>query len=234
MLAGQNDELEATVTELRQTRAQLVEAERQAERARISRDLHDSVGAQLSSLLAGVELARLGQGTHGGPPTTLDEVEADAREAMQQLRETVWALRAESLTAGALAAQIRRFAEPRVRRAGMTLAVTVKEHAATVLSPPQALNLYRIAQEAVQNAVKHSGGRTVRVTLSRDDETLRLCVADDGRPSAPESRDGGAPGGFGLSSMRDRAEALGGALVMDSSAGTSVEVAVPLAQATDA
>jgi signal transduction histidine kinase len=93
--------------------------------------------------------------------------------------------------------------------------------------------LYRIAQEALSNAVKHAGAARITIRLSADSTAVRLQVRDDGRgfdPHAVERRDDdGEDGGYGLTSMRERAHALGGVLDVRSShgRGTVVEVAVP-------
>ena len=220
LLGRSNASLAAALGELRETQARLVETERQAERLRISRDLHDSVGAQLSNLLAGVELARL-----EGGGAVMDEVEGDAREAMQQLRETVWALGSEAISAGDLASQLRRFAEARVRHAGLRASVAVTGDAARVLPSAQALHLYRIGQEAIQNAVKHSGGSVVRVAVVAGEAGVELAVSDDGAFRPPVASEG-APSGFGMRTMRDRTEALGGRLTVETNAGTTVRAVV--------
>ena len=226
LLGRANADLEATLGELREAQGRLLDAERQAERTRISRDLHDSVGAQLSSLLAGIELARL---RGEAPDGALGEVEADAREAMRQLRETVWVLNASEVTVEALAAQLRRFAEARARASGIHAAVQATGDRFAVVPSAAALQLYRVGQEAVQNAVKHSGASTISIRLASIDGRLALSVRDDGtfRPPITVTGDG-APSGFGMASMKERAAALGGSFALATEAGTEVAVEVPL------
>lgn len=235
LLGRVNSDLSATLAELRSTQARLVEAERHAERSRISRDLHDSVGAQLSSLIAGVELARIGERTGAGAASgeTLDQLESDARDALQQLRETVWALRTPEITIEGLAAQLRRFAEARARRSGLHASVRAEGDRFAVLPSAHALQLYRIGQEAVQNAVKHSGGQTLSIRVLARDGHVRVIVRDDGafRPTVTAPGDG-APSGFGLETMKERAASLGGTLVLDTGRGTTVDASVPLAAAS--
>ncbi len=230
LLGRANADLEATLGELRETQHRLVEAERQAERTRIGRDLHDSVGAQLSSLLAGVELMRLGRRAGTAPHVSLDEVESDAREALSQLREAVWALNTAEITVDGLAAQLRRFAEDRARRVGMEAVVRADGDLDVTLPAPIALHLYRIGQEAVQNAVKHSGGRRIAVRVAASGADVRLRVEDDGTFRPPVAGDG-APSGFGMRTMRERAEGLGGTFDVETGAGTAVDVVVPLERA---
>ena len=201
----------------------------EAERARISRDLHDHVGARLSTLVVEAEAARLeGAGLAG-----LAAVEAGAHEAMAALRETVWALHGDAVTAGALAERLRRFAAAPAAARGVAVAVCVEGDAGRVLAPDRALHLYRIAQEAVTNALKHAGAATVAVTLAVGESQIALSVTDDGR--FREARgDGdpggdGAPSGFGLRTMAARADALGGRFALDTAGPTTVRVVVPAA-----
>ena len=230
LLARANERLERTLAELRETQGRLLDAERQAERATISRDLHDSVGAQLSNLLAGVELARLrrdhGQPAEADESDPLDALEADARATLRDLRETIWALQTDALSAEGLRRRIRQFAEPIAARAGLDLDVSGRGDAA--LTPSVALHLYRIAQEAVQNASKHSGGRRLTVRLDADLESLALTVADDGQHAARRPSTMQAPSGFGIGNMRARADELGAAFSLDTDAGTTVQVSLPL------
>jgi signal transduction histidine kinase len=91
--------------------------------------------------------------------------------------------------------------------------------------------LFRIAQEAVANSVKHAEARHLDVTLSFEPEQVRLRVRDDGRGFDPARAPGAGDGHFGLVGMRERARALG-PLVIDSQpgAGTAVEITVPTSQ----
>ena len=214
----------------RQVQALEVAQRLQHERERISRDLHDHVGAQLSSLLAGVELARLAR-ARGAPPALgdpLDAVEGDARTTMRQLRETIWALHGEAVSLDAFCDRVR--ADLAARASALQAEVSCRGDA-VVLSPMQALNLYRIVQEAVTNTLKYAGATRIAVRLVHDGETVTVEVADDGAFRPPAAPGDGAPGaslgGFGMRSMAARAEALGGTFALDAAAGTTVRVRVP-------
>ena len=228
----------------RRLRAQIrqLEVERRLhdERERISRDLHDHVGAQLSSLLAGVELARLKRSASGDgappdlqaeTPDPLDGVEADARTTMRQLRETIWALHGASVSMDEFASRVR--SDLAARRTQLETQVTCSEGRENALSPVQALNLFRITQEAITNAIKHAGACTIEVTLEHRGSTVSVEVQDDGMFRETSGGDGASSlHGFGLRSMEARAQQLGGELVIDTSRGTRVRVVVP-AEAAD-
>jgi signal transduction histidine kinase len=93
-----------------------------------------------------------------------------------------------------------------------------------------ALCLFRIAQEALRNCIKHSGAQKAQVVLSRTRETIRLCVLDDGRGFDPKSQTNER--GLGFISMRERLHVVGGELHVYSEpkCGARIEVSVPLIQ----
>jgi signal transduction histidine kinase len=135
--------------------------------------------------------------------------------------------------AGSLARDLARGIFP-VQMDGAGLAIALKDLASTtsrltgisvsfyemgdilVEDPEDGMNLYRIAQEAVNNAAKHGGPRKITIVLSKIQDSLRLTVADDGKGLGP-SPDGTR--GMGLDSMRYRARVLGGELKIDSNPG---------------
>ena len=215
----------------RRLRGRLAAAEREAEsekrvrheRERISRDLHDHVGAQLSSLLAGVEIAKLSRGAAPGADP-LAGVEQDARETMRQLRETIWTLHGEALAPGAFCDRVEADARRRAR-GDVAVEVSCGLDADRTLAPTVALELFRIAQEAVTNTLKHAGASRLAVSLDEADGQIVLEVSDDGAWVAPSGGDGLS--GFGLGSMRARAEGLGGTLSVETASGTTVRVSVP-------
>ncbi len=207
----------------------------QDERARISRDLHDHVGAQLSTLLADVELVRL-EGAEGVRDDSLKAVEADARETMAQLRESIWALGETAVTLGALRDRLVADLRNRTRgRAAPTAEVTLDGPADRVLGPEMALHLYRIAREACTNSLKHAHATRLEVHIRATGGTTVVEVVDDGCYVEPAGASGdGAPStgtaglsGFGVASMRTRAAALGATFELETDGGTTVRVSVP-------
>ncbi|MEM8559462.1 MAG: two-component regulator propeller domain-containing protein, partial [Bacteroidota bacterium] len=218
----------------RQLRATLrrleVERRLQDERERISQDLHDHVGAQLSTIVSGIDLARLASNAEGrgdraqggeahgdGAPVKaasyLDRLEAHARTTMAQLRETIWALHHETVTLQAFHDRLCAYARTQAGLRPNAPRIACHLHAANpaaVLTPMQALNLYRIAQEAVENALKHAAASHLSIDVQAGSDALVLVVEDDG--AFAEAGEASAPGvaddlrGFGLDGMRRRAE----------------------------
>ena len=220
---------------------QRLETERQVqtERERISRDLHDHVGAQLSSLLAGVELAKLARKRAQTPVQLppgvgdpLESVESDARETMRQLRETIWALHDEAVTLGGFRDRLDEDLRQRLRgRDRPKATVTLEGDPALVLGPSQALHLFRIAREAATNALKHADADTLGVRLVEGDGRLTVEVADDGTFREADAAGRLGAGGYGMASMQTRAEELGGTFEVATDRGTTVRVTIPLAAA---
>jgi len=152
---------------------------------------------------------------------------------MTQLRETIWALHHEAVTVGDFSDRL--FAHVRERAAldadapAVDCVLDTDGQRDRPLSPAQTLHLYRIAQEAVQNAFAHADAHRLSVRLDVDGDVLTLEVGDDGRFVPPSPTDG--LHGYGLAGMRRRAEAVGATFSLDTTHGTTVRVRVSLTAA---
>lgn len=217
----------------RKLRRQLRELEKeralQNERERISRDLHDHAGAQLASIIAGLEVAeKYIADSNSRMKELIDSLRDDARASMMRLRETIWALKTNAMTAEEFAEAVRNFAERQLKyRSGVDILVENRITSECTLSPAQVLNLFRIVQEAVINALKHADARLIRVIVEREEDILRLCVQDDGKRRAAQAD---IFSGRGMLNMKARADELNGVFHFrsDTGAGSTVEVKVPL------
>lgn len=225
----------ASQRRLRARVRQLEVAERvRAERQRISRDLHDHVGAEVAAILTHAEVGRLRASARGDDADALREVEHRARRTMGSLREAIWALGQSTLTASTLAARLERFSNVQTGPLGFTVDVRTAGDPERPLAPPQALALYRIGQEAIRNAAQHSGGSHLDIVVSATPHHASITVRDDGI-STWSSGDGAPPDpeafgtrGLGLRNMRARAEAVGGTLAFTNGNGTTVRAEIPL------
>lgn len=216
----------------RRLREYEVERRLHDERQRISQDLHDHVGADLSTIVSGIDLVRLSAEGDGAPAmTNLDRLDAHARRTMTRLRETIWAIHREAVTAEAFFDRVCTHARERAALHPDAPAVVCDLDATDAdrlqtFTPAQTLHLYRIAQEAIGNALQHSGATRLRVALRVTRGASVLEIADDGRFEA------GAPdalSGYGLDGMRRRAAEVGAVLRLETDAGTTVRVSLPLA-----
>ena len=189
------------------------------ERRRIAREMHDGLAQELAYVLTQARLLAMRQPGLPG----VAEIESAAQRALDESRLAIAALTRpgyEPLDVAVAAA-----AEEVARRAGVNVRLRLVN--GIEVSPERRDAMVRIVREAVTNAVRHGNADEVTVELSNGDG-IRLCVVDGGTGFDPtEAR---RPGhGFGLTSMRERAEALGGRLTIDSrpGAGTRVEVSLP-------
>ncbi|WP_344952894.1 GAF domain-containing sensor histidine kinase [Actinomadura miaoliensis] len=203
-----------------------------AERNRLARELHDAVAQKLFSLrLTAQAAAALAERDPARTVRELAEVERLAADALAELRAVIFELRPADLADG-LAASLRKHVEVLDRAYDTDVRLTVD--GAVVLPEEHEAVVFRIAQEALHNALRHASARTVRVRLGALDGGVVLEVADDGTgfdPGASAKSGGGEPhGGLGLASMRDRACSIGGTLTIDAAPGTGtvVRLEVPL------
>lgn len=222
-----NVELESRVAEregqLRLTYDRLRAVQREqdlvSERERIMRDMHDGVGGYLVSLLAGLE----------NKATRPEALAARLREALEDLRLMIHSLDNADEDLDVALATVRPRLEGVLAAGGIALDWKVAGPGEGVrLGPGAVLQLMRILQEAVTNALKHSGADHVTVTLERiadaDGAAARLSVHDNGRGLAARR-----PTGRGLDNIRHRALTAGGrADIRRGKAGTVVEVFIPL------
>jgi signal transduction histidine kinase len=204
-----------------------------AERNRLARELHDAVAQKLFSLrLTARAAAALAERDPGRTVRELEQVERLAAEALAELRAVIFELRPADLADG-LVASLRKHAEVLDRAYETDVRFTAEGAAAVVLAEEQEAVLYRIAQEALHNALRHAKARSVEVRLRALDGHAVLEVADDGTGFDPAAVSQSAEqngGGLGLASMRDRAEAAGAAFSIEASPGigTVVRLEVPL------
>ena len=210
--------------ELQRSRQHLVTA-REEERRRLRRDLHDGLGPALATLAMRLEsVPELIARDPAGAAELADALSEQARAEILEVRRLVDGLRPPALDQLGLVSALRQRAEEqRVPGGRMTWTVEAEDDVEPL---PAAVEVaaYRITLEAVTNALRHSGAESCTVSLQREDGTLLLRVRDTGRGLAAD------PGaGVGLTSMRERAEELGGTCTVTSSAaGTLVEVRLPL------
>ncbi|PVG84156.1 hypothetical protein DDE18_00490 [Nocardioides gansuensis] len=204
---------------LQQSRASLVTA-REEERRRLRRDLHDGVGAALAGVRLQVETA---QDLAADPAVSglLRSAASGLASAVDDLRGITEDLRPAALDDLGFGPALRGLAE-RVS----TPVITVGAEVNLAASLPAAVEVaaYRIAAEALANAVRHSGARRVTLRVTGTAARLSVSVVDDGSGLPERVR----PGALGLASMRQRAEEIGGALMIISGQdGTRVEADLP-------
>jgi signal transduction histidine kinase len=214
--------------------ARLHDAEEQwtihAERDRIARELHDSLAQVLGVIhlqLRALESRAKDEASHAMAAElsdiaeTADEAYRDVREAILGLRETV---REDDGLEGSLREYLRKYS----RQTGIAATLTCEGDVRRALSPRYEVQLLRVVQEALTNTRKHSKARRVTVKIDCTGPVATLMVEDDGVGFDPAAATRSMEGGFGLASMRERVEQIGGRLDVHTAPneGTTIIVAL--------
>jgi signal transduction histidine kinase len=196
------------------------------ERQRLARELHDSVSQALYGIALNAGAAEIALEADPRQLTRLlGEVSSLAEAGLAEMRALILELRPESLQQEGLVAALEKQAAAASARHGLEIGRALDREPTLPLPAKEAL--YRIAQEALQNTAKHGRARSAQVELAQTADEVTLSVADDGQGFDPTAE---FPGHLGLRSMRERAEAIGGSLSIDSGPGrgTRIEVRMPL------
>jgi signal transduction histidine kinase len=209
------------LADLRDAQERLVLAHEE-ERRRLRRDLHDGLGPALAGLTLQVDTVRNVLAAGGDADEALLRLRAGVATTVRDVRRIVEGLRPPALDELGLAGALRQLTERTVAGSGVGVELAVPEDL-PVLAAAVEVAAYRVAQEAVTNAVRHSRASCLRVSLAVQPGTLRLQVADDGVGGA-----GPRPGGLGLTTMYERAAELGGRLEVRSAPGRGTTVALRL------
>jgi signal transduction histidine kinase len=226
------DALHGAYDRLRALTRQLEDA-KEEEKRRIARELHDEMGQLLSAIK--IDLKALGR-----LPALSEERGARIADAIGLVDNMIGHVRAMALDLRpplldelGLVVALRGYAEGQSVRTGVAIGVEANAGAET-LRPDTAIAAFRIVQEAVNNTLRHAAAERITVSVRADAERLLLSVRDDGRGfDVAEALLRAATGRhLGLLGMRERVEALGGRLEIDSSPGqgTEIRASVPLAE----
>ncbi|MCB0112472.1 MAG: HAMP domain-containing protein [Caldilineaceae bacterium] len=211
----------------------LVEAQEE-ERARLARELHDGAGQMLTSLLVRLKTLENQAETppvRQGLASTLDMIS----ETIEQVRDLSYRLRPAALEEFGLAVALRTLVAEMIEDAGIEVRCRI-DVGGTTLPQGVDVSLYRIAQEALTNVLRHAQATEVTVELAQRDGGVSLRIRDNGRGFAPHhpSRQNGKRH-LGLISMSERAEMVGGVLHVDSAPGqgTTIDIVVPIQEGID-
>lgn len=202
------------------------------ERGRLSRDLHDSVSQALFSMTLQARTAQLGLAREGLDPDgavgrPVRELAALTRSALAEIRALIFELRPRALDQEGVVVALQKHAAALAAREQRSIAVTGPS-LRVAMEPVVEEHLFRIALEAVHNAVKHADAEHIEIRVSAPSEDhVRIDVADDGRGFDPEIR---VTGHYGLDTMRERAKKIDSAMHISSTpgGGTTVTIDVPL------
>ena len=208
---GTCTDVEDQVRDVRRLMDRVVLAQ-ESERRRLAEDLHDLIGQNLTAL--GIDLTALKQrlaASGAADGARIDAMRGLVEKTIDAIRGVMTDLRPPELEEFGLAPALRWYAAEFSERTGLKASVAWPGERR--LPRELELALFRIAQEALTNAAKHSGGTSVQLALAEADGRIRLSVEDDGSGFAdPVGARSARRGGWGLPTMRERAEAHGGTL----------------------
>jgi signal transduction histidine kinase len=205
------------------------------ERNRLARELHDTLAHSLSAVTVQLEAIRsLWQVQPETARRLLEQADETARTGLTEARRALQALRASPLEDLGLALAIRELAETAGLRTGAVLHLDIPDQVGPGLTPAAEQGVYRIAQETLDNVVRHAGARSIYVRLDRQPDSLALTVEDDGQGLDAEAVDLPDDSRLGIRGMQERAELIGGQLTISSEAGkgTRVQLTVPVLELT--
>ncbi|WP_298817472.1 sensor histidine kinase [Chloroflexus sp.] len=199
------------------------------ERNRLAHELHDTLAHSLVAIAVQLETARAYWNEDRASALALvEQAHAATRSGLEETRRALKALRASPLEEIGLSAALRRLAESAATRAGLELTLTLPDRL-PALAPDVEQAIYRIAQEAIENAVHHAHAARLTVRLELHGQNLRLVVQDDGQGFhvTPATQSGH----FGLIGMRERAHQIGGELEVESRIGNGTTVTLTVGAA---
>ena len=198
------------------------------ERRMLARELHDDFGQQLAAFK--LNLGLLSRGMHGeAEQRRITDCLDIANDLLERLRDIARDLRPSVLDDLGLAAALHWYARRQTERSGCEITVLDRF---SPLPPEIETAMFRITQEAVNNAIRHGGARHITVTAEATAQGLALAIQDDGGGFDPTAASSKPDAGLGLNSMRERAELLDGWFTLTSQVGTGtrIEVFIPLVE----
>jgi signal transduction histidine kinase len=195
-----------------------------AERGRIAREIHDTLAQGYVGISVQLEIASqlLGH-SPAAAREQLEETKALVRSGLEEARSSIWELRSEAEGAESLPARLTALANRRQRNGKPQMTLEVR---GSYRALPRKIEdeMFRVAQEAVENALRHADANRIGISLSYDAKHVELRVSDDGRGFSGDVASFAARGHFGLKGMRERAAAIDGVLEVDSEQGGGTAV----------
>lgn len=218
-IAGQREQ------KAREEFTHLLISSQEAERRRIARELHDSLGQNLSIIKSRAHLAAQ-QSSQPSPATAhIEAIERIASEAIDETRSLAHNLRPMHIEHAGLTASLQEL----IREVSQSSQVYFErrvENVDGIFKGEAATNVYRVVQEALNNLIKHSHAQQAMITVERDIRTVRLQIADDG--VGFDTGQEASRQGLGLTSISERVRMLGGTLCLQSAPGHGTQLTIEL------
>ncbi|OFX61396.1 MAG: hypothetical protein A2046_04660 [Bacteroidetes bacterium GWA2_30_7] len=198
------------------------------ERERISRDLHDNVGSHLTYIITTLDNIsyKMEKGEKNVSQDKISSLSDFSRSTMQELRESIWALNKENISLTELKDKICEYSSRMASASNMNFDIEFLCATNIYLKPSNAINIYRIIQESINNSVKHSEAKNLTVTISEKEENfIYIEVKDNGKGISEISKNNG----YGLKNMYGRVKDIHGQITIDSgNKGTKISFSFPV------
>jgi signal transduction histidine kinase len=193
------------------------------QRNRISSDLHDNIGAQLTFIVSSLDNLKFFELSKEKMAGKIDQISAFTVETVNELRDTIWAMNKDNISLGDLQTRLAgliskaKIACPQI---GFELELEDGLEEDLLLNSMEGVNYYRVAQEALNNAIKHAEAKRIKIGFSQHNGHIRVCIEDNGKGITQAGL------GNGLGNMRNRAERIGRELKIDSILGQGTQVCI--------
>ncbi|NCO63887.1 MAG: tetratricopeptide repeat protein [Flavobacteriales bacterium] len=203
----------------------------QEQRLRISRDLHDNIGAQLTFIISSIDNLQYGFKINNEKLTNkLSNISAFTKETIYELRDTIWAMNKSKISFEDLQVRTSNFVDKANSISKDTNFEFILDRSITnqtVLTSIQGMNIYRIIQEAVNNSLKYSEAKNIKVAFKKLENTLQISITDDGKGFDIET----VEMGNGLNNIKKRAHDISAIININSKLeeGTSIQLLFSLA-----
>lgn len=222
-----NDELEV-VNQRRQLAPRIIQAQEE-ERRRVAREIHDGPAQSLANVVLRTEVCeKMLDIDKNAARRELQELRATVKNSLQDVRRIIFALRPMALDDLGLIPAISRYLENVKKQHKLNIEMDFSEERWRLDSVSE-VALFRIIQEAAQNAVKHAKADKIKVIIEENEQSILVSIRDDGVGFASEEvLKNPKPDSYGLLGMKERVEVLGGQLTIMSKPGRGTEISVHL------
>ncbi len=200
----------------------------QEQRLRISRDLHDNIGSQLTFIISSIDnLKYISKDANTKLKDKLSSISSFTGDTIHQLRDTIWAMNKSEITVEDLHARILSFieqAKAAVPETDFEIGYTIDKN--TSLSSLEGMNVFRVIQEAINNAIKYADAKNIVIQLSKNNKNFTISIVDNGKGFDINTVDLGN----GLSNMEKRMSEISGRININSKLekGTEIKLDIPI------
>ncbi len=200
----------------------------QTERERISRDLHDNVGSQITHIISSLDNISYQHRETTAVKTKLNDLGDFTRSTLRFLRETIWVINKNAIRLSEFAEKAQDYGNKMCENIETGFSIE-KSGEDVVLNPTMTMNLFRVFQEGINNAIKHAEATEIEVKIQGDSHEMKLWIQDNGKGFDGNHKQGH----YGLGNMKDRVEEMKGQFeILSSAKGTVVKIQVPISKTT--